>query len=123
MTVNDAISKVKDRKPNAYSDESLVDWLNECEAMVQREIMLTVPDEIIQYDYPDDLDKELILPRPYDALYVSYIKMMIEYTQEEYNAYNNTNVMYQTQYQAAQGYFNRLDPNPPSIKISNWMRG
>lgn len=123
MTVNDAISKVKDRKPNAYSDESLVDWLNECEAMVQREIMLTVPDEIIQYDYPNDLDKELILPRPYDALYVSYIKMMIEYTQEEYNAYNNTNVMYQTQYQAAQGYFNRLDPNPPSIKISNWMRG
>lgn len=123
MTVNDAIAKVKDRKPNAYSDESLVDWLNECEAMVQREIMLTVPDEIIQYDYPDDLDKELILPRPYDALYVSYIKMMIEYTQEEYNAYNNTNVMYQTQYQAAQGYFNRLDPNPPSIKISNWMRG
>lgn len=123
MTVNDAIAKVKDRKPNAYNDESLVDWLNECEAMVQREIMLTVPDEIIQYDYPDDLDKELILPRPYDALYVSYIKMMIEYTQEEYNAYNNTNVMYQTQYQAAQGYFNRLDPNPPSIKISNWMRG
>ena len=93
MTVNDAISKVKDRKPNAYSDESLVDWLNECEAMVQREIMLTVPDEIIQYDYPDDLDKELILPRPYAALYVSSIKMMIEYTQEEYNAYNNTNVM------------------------------
>lgn len=123
MTVNDAIQKVKDRKPNAYSDESLNDWLNECEAMVQREIMLTVPDEIVQYAFPEDRDKELILPRPYDALYVTYIIMMIQYVQEEYAAYNNTNLMYQTQVQAAQSYYNRLDPNPPSLKIRNWMRG
>ena len=46
MTVYEAIAKVKDRKPNAYSDESLNDFLNDCEAMVQRELMLTVPDEI-----------------------------------------------------------------------------
>lgn len=123
MTVNEALAKVKDRKPNAYNDESLNDWLNECEAMVQREIMLTVPDEIIQYEWPDDRDKELILPRPYDAMYVTYIIMMIQYVQEEYGAYNNTNLMFQTQYQAAQGYYNKLDPNPPSIKITNWMRG
>lgn len=123
MTVNECLAKVKDRKPNAYNDESLNDWLNECEAMVQREIMLTVPDEIIQYEWPDDRDKELILPRPYDAMYVTYIIMMIQYVQEEYGAYNNTNLMFQTQYQAAQGYYNKLDPNPPSIKITNWMRG
>lgn len=123
MTVNEALAKVKDRKPNAYNDESLNDWLNECEAMVQRELLLTVPDEIVQYAWPDDRDKELILPKPYDALYVSYIKMMIEYVQEEYTAYNNTNAMFQAQYQKAQGYFNKLDPNPPSIKVRNWMRG
>lgn len=123
MTVNEALAKVKDRKPNAYNDESLNDWLNECEAMVQREIMLTVPEEIIQYEWPDDRDKELILPKPYDAMYVTYIIMMIQYVQEEYGAYNNTNMMFQTQYQAAQGYYNKLDPNPPSLKITNWMRG
>jgi len=123
MTVNDAIAKVKDRKPNAYSEESLTDWLNECEAMVQREMFLTVPEEIVQYKWPEDMDTELILPRPYDALYVTYMIMMIQYTQEEYIAYNNTNAMYQTQYEAAQGYFNRQNPNPPSLKITNWMRG
>lgn len=123
MTVNEALAKVKDRKPNAYNDESLNDWLNECEAMVQRELLLTVPDEIVQYAWPDDRDTELILPKPYDALYVSYIKMMIEYVQEEYTAYNNTNAMFQVQYQKAQGYFNKLDPNPPSLKVKNWMRG
>lgn len=123
MTVNEAIAKVKDRKPNAYSDESLNDWLNECEAMVQRELLLTVPDAIVQYKFPEDRDKELILPRPYDAMYVTYIIMMIQYTQEEYTAYNNTNALFTAQYQSAQGYFNRLDPNPPSLKIKNWFRG
>lgn len=123
MTVYEAIAKVKDRKPNAYSDESLNDWLNECEAMVQREILLTVPDEIVQYEWAKDRDKELILPRPYDALYVTYIIMMIQYTQEEYIAYNNTNNMFEEQYKSAQAYYNRLDPNPPSLRIKNWMRG
>jgi hypothetical protein len=123
MTVNEAIQKVKDRKPNAYSDESLNDWLNECEAMVQRELLLTVPEEIKQYEFPDDRDTELILPRPYDALYVTYITMMIQYVQEENLAYNNTLAMFNSQYQSAQGYFNKLDPNPPSLKIKNWFRG
>lgn len=123
MTVNEALAKVKDRKPNAYSDESLNDWLNECEAMVQREILLTPPDEIVQYKFPEDRDKELILPKPYDALYVSYITMMIMYTQEEYIAYNNTNNMFKAQYASAQEFYNKQNPNPPSLKITNWMRG
>lgn len=123
MTVNECLAKVKDRKPNAYKDESLTDLLNECEAMVQRELLLTVPDEIVQYDFATDMDKELILPRPYDALYVTYIIMMIQYNQEEYMAYNNTNSMFQTQYANAQSYYNKQNPNPPSVKVRNWMRG
>lgn len=120
MTVNEALAKVKDRKKNAFSDESLNAWLNDCEAIVQRELLLTVPDEIVQYEFPADKDKELILPRPYDELYVTYIIMMIQYTQEEYTDYNNTNNMFEAQYQKAQGYYNRLNPNPPSLKITNW---
>lgn len=123
MTVNEVLAKVKDRKPNAYSDESLNDWLNECEAMVQRELLLTVPDEIIQYKFPEDRDKELILPKPYDALYVTYIIMMIQYAQEEYTSYNASLAMFNSQYVSAQSYYNKLDPNPPSLKIKNWFRG
>lgn len=123
MTVNEVIAKVKDRKPNAYSEESLNDWLNECEAMVQRELLLTVPEEIVQYEWPEDRDKDVILPKPYDALYVTYIIMMVQYVQEESVAYNNSLAMFNAQYQAAQSYFNKLDPNPPSLKVKNWFRG
>lgn len=123
MTVNECLAKVKDKKPNAYSDESLNDRLNDIEAMVQREILLKEPEDIIQYAYPDDKDTELILPRPYDSVYVYYIKMMIEFDQEEYVAYNNTNSMFQAQFSDAQSYYNKQNPNPPSVKITNWMRG
>ena len=123
MKVYEAIEKIKQRKPNAYNEEALNDWLNECEAIVQRELFLTPPEEIVQYAWPEDRDEELILPKPYDALYVTYVKMMIEFTQEEFGTYNNTNKMYLAQYQAAQGYYNKLDPNPPSLRIKNWMRG
>jgi len=123
MTVNECLAKVKDRKPNAYRDESLNDWLNECEAMVQREMFLTVPDEIIQYAWPDDRDKELILPKPYDKLYVTYIIREIQGVQEEFGAYNNSNTILKGEWEEAQKYYNRLNPNPPSLKITNWMRG
>lgn len=123
MTVNEAIAKVKDRKPNAYSDESLNDFLNDCEAMVQRELMLTAPEEIIQYAWPEDREKELILPRPYDELYVVYMIMKIQFIQEEFGAYNNSKLMFDSLYQDAQGYYNRLDPNPPSLVIRNWFGG
>jgi len=122
MTVNDVLARVKDRKPNAYNDESLCDWLNECEAIVQRGLFLTVPETIVQYEWPKDRDAELILPRPYDALYISYVIMMIQYAQEEYTAYNNTNMMFESQWDKAQQYYNRQNPNPPSLKIVNWMR-
>ncbi len=123
MTVNEALAKVKDRKPNAYSDESLNDFLNDCEAMVQRELLLTVPEEIIQYAWPEDREKELILPRPYDELYVVYIIMKIQFIQEEFGAYNNSKLMFEALYQDTQAYYNKQDPNPPSLVIRNWFRG
>lgn len=123
MTVNECLAKVKDRKPNAYSDESLTDRLNEIEARIQREVLLKEPDDIIQYHFPEDRDTELILPTPYDSAYVYYIKMMIEFDQGEYSDYNNTMAMFTAQFQDAEKYYNRLNPNPPAIRIRNWMRG
>ena len=104
MLVKEAIQKVKERKPNAYSDEALLDYINECEAMIQRELNLETPEEIVQYEYPDGLEEELILPAPYNMVYVTYAIMMIQYNQEEIAAYNNSNAMFEAQFTEAQKY-------------------
>jgi hypothetical protein len=121
MLVKEALAKIKERKPNAYSDEALLDYINECEAMVQRELYLETPEEIVQYEYPDGLEKELILPSPYSMVYVTYAIMMIQYNQEEISAYNNSNAMFETQLAEAQKYYNRHNENRKTIRVTNWF--
>ncbi len=120
MLVKEAIQKVKERKPNAYSDEALLDYINECEAMIQRELNLEIPEEIVQYEYPDGLEEELILPSPYSMVYVTYAIMMIQYNQEEIAAYNNSNEMFKAQLEEAQKYYNRQNDNRKTFRITNW---
>ncbi len=121
MLVKEAIAKVKERKPNAYSDEALLDYINECEAMIQRELYLETPEEIIQYEYPDGLEEELILPSPYSMVYVTYAIMMIQYNQEEIAAYNNSNEMFAAQLEEAQKYYNRQNENRRTVYVTNWF--
>ena len=121
MLVKEAIQKVKERKPNAYSDEALLDYINECEAMVQRELYLETPEEIVQYEYPDGLEEELILPSPYSMVYVTYAIMMIQYNQEEIAAYNNSNEMFAAQLAEAQKYYNRQNENRKTVYVTNWF--
>lgn len=121
MLVKEALAKVKERKPNAYSDEALLDYINECEAMVQRELYLETPEEIVQYEYPDGLEEELILPSPYSMVYVTYAIMMIQYNQEEISAYNNSNAMFETQLAEAQKYYNKHNENRKTIRVTNWF--
>ena len=121
MLVKEAIQKVKERKPNAYSDEALLDYINECEAMIQRELNLETPEEIVQYEYPDGLEEELILPAPYNMVYVTYAIMMIQYNQEEIAAYNNSNAMFEAQFTEAQKYYNKQNENRKDYVITNWF--
>lgn len=120
MIVSEAIEKVKERKPNAYSDQMLLDWLNEIEAQVQKELLDTAPEGIVSYKLDRDMEQELMLPRPYDVLYTTYIIMMIEFNQQEYNAYNNTAELFNTQFAEAQKYYNEKYQKTHTLKITNW---
>ena len=85
MTIETLIRKVKEEKPNAFSDERLIGFINEIEAEVA---------EILhKYTVPvyttGSTDSELLAPAPYDRLYVTYVKAMIDYANEELEPYAN----------------------------------
>ena len=121
MIVSEAIEKVKERKPNAYSDQIMLDWLNECEAQVQRDLMDTMPEGIFSYSIDDDMERELLLPRPYDSAYLFYIQAMIEFSQQEYSAYNNTIALYNNLISEAAKYYNRKYQKTERVKIHNYL--
>lgn len=81
MTIQTLLSKVKEEKPNTFGDTRLVQFLNEIEAEVAHELS----EDLTPYENVDDT--VLIAPDPYSRLYVSYLKAMIDYANEEYASY------------------------------------
>ena len=96
MTPNKAIEIVDRLKPNSYSEEDKLRWINELEGMAQRLVIQS--DNIIQYAYPEDLNKELLIPAPYDDVYTLFLDAKIDYHNKEYGNYNNSAMMFEAQY-------------------------
>ena len=82
MTIQQLIDKVQEEKPNSFSDDKIVSFVNEIEADVADQISVDFEDYTL-----DDKEEELIVPAPYNRLYVSYVKAQIDYANEEYPSY------------------------------------
>ena len=53
MTIEKLFAYVSKVKPHAFDDEVLLRWLSECEGMIQSEILLLSPDDVITYESVD----------------------------------------------------------------------
>lgn len=90
MTIRDLLNKISKEKPNSFSEAELISFVNEVEAEVAEELHMDKEDvPVYVYEHDADLDKVLIVDAPYDRLYISYVKAMIDYTNEEYDSYAN----------------------------------
>ena len=89
-TVNDVIKYVNDIKPNAFTEETLTEWLSECEGSIQTEILCIASGDVVTYSYADNKDTELIVKPPHDKLYGFYLLAMIDFAHGEYKKYENT---------------------------------
>ena len=81
MTITNLINKVKEEKPNTFTNTKLLSFINEVEEDVAEQLQ----QDFEPYESVDDT--ELLAPAPYDRLYVSYLKAMIDYANEEYPSY------------------------------------
>ena len=96
MTPNKAIEIIDKLRPNSYSEEDKLRWINELDGMVQRLVIQS--DEIKQYSYPEDMDKELLIPTPFDDVYTLFLEAKIDYHNREYANYNNSAMMFESQF-------------------------
>ena len=98
MTIDKCIRAVDEIKPNAFSEETKTEWLNEVEGMVQTEIFLLNPVELIRYSYPADKDVPMLVDPPHDKLYRSFLEAKIDYANGEYEKYANTMQVFNADY-------------------------
>jgi hypothetical protein len=98
-------------KPNAYSQQDKVRWLSRLDGIVKSEIIDTHEGgESVKFaPYNDDtpIDTVLLIPAPYDEVYIHYLEMQIDYANGEYGKYNNSSAAYNLAFSAYEKYYNR----------------
>lgn len=111
MTIIEAITHVDTVKPNSYGQTEKIKWLSALDGVIKNEIIDTHEggEAITFTGYSEDVDltTKLLVPAPYDEVYIRYLEMQIDYANNEYGKYNNSMVMYNTAYNAFQAYYNR----------------
>lgn len=96
MKLREAIERVDDIKPNAFSSAVKTDWLNALEGRIAADVLLLAPAEIAQlrYTYPADQNTELLVDPPHDDIYTLWLAAKIDEANGEYNKYQNTMQIY-----------------------------
>ena len=111
MTLLEAINRIDVLKPNGYSQAEKIQWLSTLDGIVKREIIDTHEggEGIVFNGYTEEtsLTTELLVPAPYDDVYLRYLETQIDYANGEYGKYNNSMEAYNTAYSAFQRYYNR----------------
>ena len=111
MTIFGAISHLDAVKPNGYSQTEKIKWLSALDGIVKTEIIDTHEGAEVTtfkgYDDSTDLNTELLVPYPYDEVYIRWLEAQIDYANGEYGKYNNSITMYNTALAAYEKYYNR----------------
>ena len=117
MTIMDALYRIDELKPNRYSQPEKIKWLSSLDGLIKREIIDTHERcqqtscckdiDFNGYGDDEDLSTVLLVPAPYDDIYLRWLEMQIDYANGEYGKYNNSANVYNTAYAAFANYYNK----------------
>lgn len=111
MTIMGVIKHVDVVKPNGYSQLEKILWLSTLDGIVKSEIIDTHEggDDVVFNGYGEMTSpmQELLVPHPYDEIYIRWLEAQIDYGNGEYGKYNNSISMYNTVFSAYEKYYNR----------------
>lgn len=116
MIAQDAINRVDRIKPNAFTEEDKLLWLDSLEGMIQSEIYLRCPETIVRIE---SLEDALSAPFPYDALYDLYLQAMIDFHNGEYDKYNTTYAMFNSKWEDFSVWYTTHYPTIGSVMFGN----
>ena len=112
MTILEAINRVDATKPNSYTQIEKIDWLSTIDGIIKKEIIDTHEggENIVfdGYDVDTSLDTVLLVPAPYDDIYIRWLEARIDYANGEYKKYNNSSTAYNATFEAYSSHYNML---------------
>lgn len=111
MTLAEAIARADALRPNSFEYARKVEWLSALDGAVTAEIINTHEGgEWVRFsEYTESTPPEtpLLIPAPYDEVYLRHLEAQMDYANGEFERYNNSNAMYTALYGAFASYYNR----------------
>ena len=111
MTIIEAINRTDAVKPNSYSQAEKIYWLSVLDGTIKTEIIDTHEGaENVTFDGYNEMTPittPLLVPHPYDEVYIRWLEAQIDYANGEYGKYNNSITMYNVALSAFQRFYHR----------------
>lgn len=112
MTIQAAIDRIDEMKPNMFTDEQKIAWLSEVDAYVFKEILLThegMPAGVTfqGYDQDTELDTVLLVPEPYHGIYEHYLSAQMDSKNREMGEYAKSMAQFNSAWQTYADYYGR----------------
>ena len=117
-TPNKVIETVDRVKPNAYEPEDKLRWISELDGLIRRVVMQA--EEAAEYRYPDDGDRDLLVPYPFDDIYSLYMQAKIDFYNKDYNDYNNAVAVFQERFDEFRKAYIRENMPKDSGDVKLW---
>lgn len=121
MTIREAIERIDNHKHNIYSRNDKIAWLSRLDSMVKTLIMDAhegaEASTFAGYTDSTDPETQMLVPPPFDEVYLRWLEAQIDYSNGEYDKYNNAITMYQTAYDGFANHYRRTHmPKSTAIK-------
>ena len=110
MKIMEAINSLDALKSNTYTQSDKIVWLSRLDSMVKKQVVDTHEGAeavaFTGYDDSTDLNTVLLVPEPYDEMYLRWMEAQIDYHNGEYGKYNNAIIMFNTVFDAYKSDYN-----------------
>ena len=111
MTIREAIKRADDLVPNDYTETEKISWLSTLDGMIKNEIYenYTEGDGSGFSGYTIDTNKDtaLLVPAPYDEIYILWLECRVDYYNAEIDRYNNAATRFDEMLQNYRKEYNR----------------
>lgn len=122
MKVIEAINRIDELKPNTIPQPEKIRWLSVLDGQIKSKIIDTHEGgENIKFNGYDNnsLETELLVPFPYDELYVYYLESKIDYANGEMTRYNISATNYNASYFDFETWYHKTHKTK-SVKFKYW---
>lgn len=111
MLIREAIDRIDSLKHNTFTQGEKVEWLSRLDGLVKAQVIDTHEGgedvAFMPYTERDDMETKLLVPAPFDNVYVLWLEAQIDYYNGEMARYNNSMTMFNTAYENYQRWYNR----------------